>query len=222
MKTVLFSLFIFFLAFGAQAAKFEQGYYYDINGQKVEGLINRNPGGKGPIKDEGFITFKEDEKAQKQNLSASMIHGFVIGVDSFTVARAPRNGDWSKNELDFVRVLVDGSLKLYAVSAGGGGGSGFSPGISTGIGVGGGLASGVGLSLGSNLFGGGSHPVYYYGAGPASITQLKKDNFIDVMSEVLGDEPEAVEKVKNKTYKMGDMDKLIAYYNQLRQDNLKK
>jgi hypothetical protein len=229
MKTLILSAFTMLLAVTAKAqmfgGKFEAGYYYDINGQKVEGLINENTSGKGPIPYEGYIIFKEAEKAPKQNLSASMIHGYVIGRDSFIVAHSPRNGAWSKYELDFVRVVVNAPTKLYTINGSdhSGGGSGSRPSVSTGFGVGGGIGSGVGLglSLGSGLFGGGgsSHNAYYYGTETNNMAEVNKQNFIDVMSEVLADEPDVVEKIKNRKYKIGDMDALIKYYNGLREEH---
>ena len=220
MKTTLLFLSAILFAVSANAqvlgSKFRPGYYYDINGQKVEGLI-RSGTGKKPIGGEGYITFKEDEKAEKQNLSASMIHGFVIGTDSFTVAHAPRQGNWSANELDFVEVMINAPLKLYAINSSGGGGggrSGLSPGIGFGMGGGLGIGTGLGLSLGSGAFGGGGgHIVYYYGSDTGTITEIKKQNFVEVMSEVMDDEPQTVEDIKNKKYKFGDMDKLVDYYN---------
>jgi len=218
MRLLFLFAFILFFAIGSNAqglsSKFQQGYYYDINGQKVEGYI-RTGTGKKLVENEGYITFKEEDKAPKQNLSASMIHGFVIGRDSFIVARAPRVGTWSKNELDFMQVLVNSPLKLYVINSAGGndGGSGISP--SVGLGVGGGMGLGGGISLGSNLFGGGGHKVYYFGSDTGSMTELKKQTFVDVMSEVMADEPEIVDKIKAKKYGFGDMEKLVKNYNEL-------
>ncbi len=202
---------------GSLSSKFQQGYYYDINGQKVEGYI-RTGTGKKLVENEGYITFKEEDKAPRQNLSASMVHGFVIGRDSFIVAHSPRVGNWSKNELDFVQVVVNSPLNLYAVNAAGGDGSGGGIQPSVGLGMGGGLGvgGGLGLSLGSGMFSGGKHVTYYYGSDTGSMTELKKQNFIDVMSEVMADEPDAVDKIKTKKYGLGDMDKLVKYYNDLR------
>ena len=250
MKTILSAILLLLLAVSTQAKmygnKFNQGYYYDLKGQKVEGLINMNPSGDSPVKGEGFIVFKEDNKATEQKLSASMINSFVVGIDSFTVAPAPKNLPWSKDELDFIRVVVDTKIKMYEIDAngssgdnnGGGnsGGGGITPRISTGIGFGGGfggLAGGIGISLGSSLFhhnnkggkGSGNNPagiVYYYGPGPGSLTLITKENFIDAMSEIMSDEPDAVDKIKSKKYKLADMEDLVKYYYQLKDNNTAK
>jgi len=224
---------ILLLAVNAKAqmfgGKFEQGYYYDINGQKVEGLINENTSGKGPLPNEGYIIFKENDKADKQKLSASMIHGFVVGVDSFVVARAPRIGAWSKYDMDFLRVVINDTTKLYTINGSERGkegrGGGVRPSVSTGLGIGGGYGGGIGmgLSLGSGLFGGGgggsTHAVYYYGSGTGDMVEVTKQNFVAAMTEVLAAEPEAVKKVVDKKYKLGDMEALLKYYNQLREEH---
>jgi hypothetical protein len=220
MKNLFLAAIVVLIAINAHAqgltGKFQQGYYYDINGQKVEGYI-RTGTGKKLVEHEGYITFKEEDKAPKQNLSASMIHGFVIGRDSFIVASAPRVGSWSKNDLDFMQVVINSPLKLYSINASGGGGGGLQPSVGLGIGGGsvGGIGTGLGLSLGSGMFGGGNHTVYYAGSDTGSMTEVKKQNFVDIMSEVMADEPEAVDKIKAKKYDLGDMEKLIKYYNEL-------
>lgn len=202
-------------------AQFVPGYYYDINGEKVPGLINRYPSGKGIMKDEGFIEFKDDEKARPQRLSASMIHGFVIARDSFTVAHAPRyGGPWTKNELDFVQVVVSSLTNLYMISggsggSGGGGGSRIKPMISTGIGTGGmGMGGGIGINLGG---GGGSGRgsvgnAYYYGETTATMQTFKPETFVETMGDVMGDEPEVVEKIRDGTFNAGNIDGLVKYY----------
>src|SRR5690606_15777520 len=93
------------------------GHYFDINGQKVSGLIQTNPSGKGPIPGEGFIVFRADKNAEKQKLSASMIRSFVAGLDSFTVTHHKNPELKGKNGIDFIKVLIDAPLKLYAGKA---------------------------------------------------------------------------------------------------------
>src|SRR5438445_1465319 len=89
------------------AQKWLPGSFTDIKGNKVTGLIRKNPSNKSPIKDEGFIEFKDDSKANPYKLSASDLKSFSIGQDSFVVAHAPGNSNWSKKELDFVKVALD-------------------------------------------------------------------------------------------------------------------
>ncbi len=225
MKAIILPFLILLFGFNTYAqlfagGKFEEGYYYDINGQKVNGLIDRNPSGKGIVKNEGFIEFKEDAKAPKQRLSASMIHGFVVAKDSFTLAHAPMHGAWSKNELDFVKVVIDGPTKLYAINGNTKSGSGIRviPALSTGIGTGGssGMGGGLGISIGGGGGGGSARIAYYYGETTTSMVELKPQTFIEIMTDIMGDEPQAVEKIRDKTFNYNNVDSLIKYFNQLK------
>lgn len=208
----------------AKSQKWQSGYFIDVKGNRMDGLIQLNPSGKAPIKDEGFIAFKENKDAQELRLSASDLRYFVAGKDSFVVASSPMQGSWSKKEVDFVKVLLDEQLKLYMINGGSGsGGSGIhvSPGIGVGIGGGGygygGMGGGVGVSLGGgNGYGGRSKVSYYFGAAPTELTLLTPQNFTDIMSDIMGDEPDVVEAIKSGKYNLGNIDKLIAYFNKLK------
>ncbi len=209
----------------AKSQKWQSGSFTDIKGNKVAGLIRENPSGKGPIKDEGFIEFKDDAKANSYKLSASDLKSFTVGKDSFVVAHAPHNQTWSKKELDFVKVALDEEVKLYVANvgvggSGGGSGVGISPTFGGGLGTGG--YGGVGGGISINLGGGGGRSggkiatTYYYGANTAVMEQLTEQNFKDVMSDIMGDEPEVVEKIQAGQYILGNMDKLIAYFKQVK------
>ena len=212
------------LSITVKSQSWQPGHFYDIKGTKNTGFIRVNPRGKGPIKGEGFIEYKEDEKAESIKLSASDLRSFVAGRDSFIVAVAPAEG-WAKYDLDFVRVAVDAPLRLFEAkgSAGNGGsGLGFSPGIGVGMaggggtgGFGGGLGGGISIPIGGGGRGRGGKAVYYYGANTASMKPLTNENFVDVMTEIMGDEPDVVEKIQTKKYSLRDMDKLLAYFYQV-------
>lgn len=206
------------LSLAAKSQKWQPGYFYDVKGTKNPGLIRQNPSGKGPIKDEGFIEYKESEKSTPIKLSASDLRSYVAGKDSFIVAVAPKGG-WSKYELDFVQVAIDAPLRLF-IAKGGGGGSGFAiePGVGAGIGTGG-FGSGFGGGISIPLGGGGrgrSKIAYFYGVNTAEMQPLNNENFADVMSEVMGDEPDVVDKIKANEYNLRNIDKLIAYFNKVK------
>ena len=198
--------------------QWDDGYFYDSNGKKVPGQIVVSPSGRSPQDSEGFILFRKDKGEEKEKLTASMVRSFVAGRDSFTVAHAPRTGPWTGRSIDFVKVLVDEPMKLYATTGGGGGG--MSPGIRPSLGIGGGsFGSGVGGGLGINLGGGGGKgkTAYYYGDDPNSLTELRKDNFVQVMSEIMASQPEIVEKIKNKKYRYGNINELILDFYRLKE-----
>jgi len=215
--------FLLILAVFTSAAfgqKWQPGYFYDIKGNKVPGLIQHNPGGKGPIKNEGFIIYKDNPKANEIKLSASDIKYYVIGKDSFIVAHPPSYEVWPKGDLDFVKVELDEPLKLYTYGSSSGGGGGFrvSPSFSGGFGTGGYGGAGVGINLGSGGGGGGrsSRVTYYFGTGVGDMSQVTPMNFIDVMTDIMADEPQAVEAIQQGKFNITKMQGLVNYYKQLK------
>jgi hypothetical protein len=227
MRSILIILFLMLTILSAksQSGKWLPGRFTDVKGNSDTGLIRIDPAGKGPIKDEGFIEFKENNKTDPFVLSASDLRYFVAGQDSFVVAHAPRNETWSKNELDFVRVAIDEDPKLYVARGGKGGGRGIGiepevgAGIGTGFGSGGGgfgtgFGGGISIPIGGGRRGG-DKATYYYGTNPASLHRITDVNFEDIMSDMMGDEPDVVEKIHAKVYVLGNMEKLIAYFKQV-------
>lgn len=204
------------------AQKWQQGYFFDIKGNKVPGLIQNNPGGKGPVKNEGFIVYKDNPKANEIKLSAGEIKYFVAGQDSFIVAHPPSYETWPKAELDFVKVELDEPLKLYTYngsSGKGGGGFRLAPSFSGGFGTGGYGGGGVGISLGG---GGGNNggyargATYYFGTSVADMSQVTPMNFVDVMTDIMADEPQVVEAIQQGKFSLSKMDNLLNYYRKLK------
>jgi len=224
MRLPLLILLFSGIAFSASAQlglnQWDDGYFYDSSGKKVIGQIAVNPSGRGPENNEGFILFRKDKGEEKEKLTASMVRSFVAGKDSFTVAHAPRSGAWTGRSIDFVKVLVNEPLKLYATTGDSRNGGGMGPGIRPSFGIGGGsFGTGMGGGLGINLGGGRGgkgKSAYFYGDNPNNLTELRKDNFIEVMSEIMASEPEIVEKIKNKKYKYGNMDELVLDFYKLK------
>jgi len=232
MNKYTFLIFCFVLiAISAQAQKWQPGHFTDSKGNISAGFIRIDPSARGPVKNEGFIEYKEDKAAKKTKISASAIQSFVMGRDSFVVTHAPKNQFWPRYELDFVKVAVNEDLKLYATYSehsaehyAGGGGSGFSIGIGGGTGFGTrgfgvGVGGGVEIPLGSSgapgrggYYGG---PVYYYGENTAEMKIITNENFADVMTDVMGDEPDVVNKIVAKAYTLQNIDSLIVYFKQV-------
>jgi hypothetical protein len=223
MRSILIILFFMLTYLSAKSQKWQPGSFTDVKGNKVSGLVRENPSKKGPIKDEGFIEFKDNSKSNPYKLSASDLKSFTIGKDSFVVAHAPRNTNWTKKELDFVEVALDEETKIYVaeVGTGGGGGSGIgvSPEFGGGIGTGGysGAGGGVAINLGGGSGGRGKVMVtYYYGANTAEMEQLTPINFKDIMSDIMGDEPDVVDKIQAGKFNITNVDKLIAYFKEVK------
>jgi hypothetical protein len=220
MRPILIISCLMLLFTTAKSQSWQPGTFYDVKGTKNTGLIRLDPRGKGPIKGEGFIEYKENAKADDIKLSASDLRSFVAGRDSFIVAAAPKQG-WSKYDLDFVQVVVDAPLRLFAAkgNVGGGGGSGSGIGFGVGGGAGtGGFGGGLGGGVSIPIFGSGrgsAKTIYFYGANTAEMKLITDENFVDVMSEIMGDEPDVVEKIQTKKFGPNNMDKLITYFRQV-------
>lgn len=230
MRSILVILFLMLTIVSAksQSSKWTPGRFTDLKGNTESGMIRANPSAKGPVKDEGFIEFKDNNKTEPFKLSAGELKSFVMGKDSFVVGHAPRGETWAKKELDFIKVELDEDVKLYASQGGGGKGGRSGVGISPGLGVGagtGGYGGGVGAGVGVSvpIFGGGGggdgtggKSVYYYGENTASMRRITNENFEDVMSDMMGDEPEVVDKIHAKVYMLANIDRLITYFKQVK------
>lgn len=222
-KSILTAIVITIMSVASSyAQKWQPGYFIDAKGNKSVGLIRTNPGGTGPFKNEGFIEFKDGEKTNPYKLSTSDLQSFVVEKDSFVVAHAPGNETWAKKDFDFVKVVVNEPTKIYATRGAGKGGSGsgfrVSPGIGLSTGGGSAMGGGLGISFGGggngNRGGGKSVVSYYYGENTASMQHLTNENFIDIMSEVMGDEPEVVEQIRAGKFGLRNLDKLVEYFNE--------
>jgi hypothetical protein len=203
------------------AQKWQPGYFFDVKGNKVPGLIQANPGGKGPVKSEGFIIYKDNPKANEIKLSARELKYFVAGQDSFIVAHPPSYETWPKAELDFVKVELDEPLKLYTYngsSGKGGGGFRLAPSFSGGFGTGGYGGGGVGISMGSGGNNGGyaRGATYYFGTSVGDMSQVTPMNFVDVMTDIMADEPQVVEAIQQGKFSLNKMNNLLNYYRKLK------
>jgi hypothetical protein len=78
--------------------------------------------------------------------------------------------------------------------------------------VGGGLA----VNLGGSGKGGKVMTTWYYGANTAQMELLTPINFKDIMSDVMGDEQDVVDKIQAGQFNLGNIDKLIAYFKQVK------
>ena len=57
---------------------------------------------------------------------------------------------------------------------------------------------------------------YFYGPDADHLSQLTRKNYAEVMSLIVAGEPSLVEKIKDKTYRYGDMKELTEVYNRIK------
>ncbi|MDT3405514.1 hypothetical protein [Mucilaginibacter terrae] len=189
MRTILLALCILGVTLTSHAQSlfgktWIDGYYYDLTGKKVTGLISWSAPQKSLFSTEGDrIFFKEKEDAQKVKLLSKQISGFVMDKDSFVVSKHIDLKDFS-----FLSVVLNTPTKLY---------------LST-------IAYSAITSNG--MVSGGVLKNYYYGPDPDNITKITRKNYIDVLSQLMADKPDVVAKIKDKKFRFGRIDDLVEYY----------
>eukprot|EP01133_Synstelium_polycarpum_P012525 gene12525-14703_t len=174
--------------------KFQAGYYYDLNDQKISGKIAKDASSRNTFTSKTYFLFKSD--TDRVRISPDMIKSFVVGPDSFTVSHGP--------DAQFYKVVIDGPSKLFGLS----GFSSQAPTMSA--------APGGGMTMnggGTTFF---KSTTYFYGPDADHLSQLTRKNYAEVMSLIVADEPSLVEKIKDKTYRYGDMKELTEVYNRIK------
>lgn len=204
MRQILFILFILAISLTANAQgpqrKWFEGTIYHTSGEIFDGLISWAPPHKGEHEDGDQILYCADEKSEVFPIPYYKIKSFVMGADSFVVS----HNVLFKNS-PFMIVEVDNTTKLFTVKTAK---NGFPLIINTG-----GFTGNVGMGVGiGTTVGGGTRTNYYYGTTQDNVTKLEKKQFIEVMSNIMADKPEVVAKIKDKTFRYGDMVDLLTYY----------
>jgi hypothetical protein len=204
MRKILFIIFILAGTLTANAQgpnrKWYAGTLYHTSGEIFDGLISWTPPRKGEYEDGDQVLYRADERSEVFPIPYYKINSFVMGSDSIVVS----HNVLFKNS-PFMTVVLDNPTKLYTNKVMK---NGFPLMINTG-----GFTGNVGMGVGvGTSVGGGVKTTYYYGLSPDKVTKLEKKQFIEVMSILLADKPDVVAKIKDKTFRYGDMDDLINYY----------
>ncbi|PAW94292.1 hypothetical protein CKK33_12655 [Mucilaginibacter sp. MD40] len=190
----------FFAKAQAPAQQWDEGTVYHTTGEVFSGLVSWAPPIKGQYPDGDQILFKNTGSPDIFPIPYFKIKAFTMGRDSFVVST---NINLKNNPI--LLVEVDGPVNLYAAKI-------FKQGFPLLIGSGGGGGHfGVGMEVGTAI-GRGVKTSYYFGKTPNTVSKLDKKNFIEAMSTILADKPEVVAKIKDKTFRYGDMDDLLKYY----------
>lgn len=104
MKIFLLLFSFFYCSINIGFAKYKQGHYYDNNREKHIGYINFDW--------EDFIKFRSAKNGKASKFYSEDIMAFVIGEDSFLVARGIRFNYSLKKPIEFVQVLVSGAVDV--------------------------------------------------------------------------------------------------------------
>ncbi|MBL4675824.1 MAG: hypothetical protein JKY70_06420 [Mucilaginibacter sp.] len=182
------------------APQFDQGTVYHNTGEIFHGMVSWSPPSKGQYPDGDQILFKNEGSPDIFPIPYFKLKSFTMGADSFVVST-----NINLKNSPILLVEVDGPVCLYAAKI-------FKQGFPLLIGSGGGGGNvGVGLEVGTAI-GRGVRTSYYFAKNPNVVTKLDKKNFIETMSTILADKPDVVAKIKDKTFRYGDMDALLKYY----------
>ena len=181
----------------AQDWEWHPGYYYDLNNIKHTGLVqvstfdNGTAYGTSKFKSSEFFRFKTDEKSPQQELYALDVQSVVVGADSIVVRhwfRTDRKG----------RVKKDTAGNEYSVAS-------FLK-----VELNSGETKVYSKLLDGNNYG--TYTGYYYGKNADNINDINTDTFAQVMSDIVKDAPDLVEKINKEDFKLRKMEKLINAY----------
>ncbi|WP_454802262.1 hypothetical protein [Mucilaginibacter phyllosphaerae] len=204
MRKILFILCLLTASFTSNAQngnrKWFEGRVYHSSGEVFDGLVSWAPPRKGEYEDGDQVLYRANEQSEVFPIPYYKINSFIMGDDSIVVSHNVQ----FKNS-PFMTVLLDNPTKLYTNKVTK---NGFPLIINTG-----GFTGNVGMGVGvGTSVGGGVKTTYYYGANPDKVTKLEKKQFIEVMSTMMADKPDVVVKIKDKTFRYGDMQDLLTFY----------
>jgi len=184
LSTILFSITTF-VSYAQKYGDYTPGCIYDLQNVKSVGLVKWTPPTISPFTPAGdHVFFKLTEDDQRQKVKSVQFRAFIMGADSFVVSHAKET-----EQYPIFKVVFNKTVKLYAryrttnYQA--------PPGVF--------IVNGYMIN-------------YYFGPDPDHITELNRKNFIEVMTSVIDDRPDLVDKVKNKEYKYGDIAELLKVY----------
>ncbi|MCD8739906.1 hypothetical protein LT679_04780 [Mucilaginibacter roseus] len=181
------------------SAQWKKGCYYDLNNTQHTGLIKA---------DEKYILYKPSKKADESKLTAEDIKAYVTEKDSFRVSHAPVIG-----EPVFVQVLTSGPTKIYVSRP-------KPKKFSRGSIIGGLLGGETGAEIGGHADALKRYNGYYYGQDENSLAMITMQNFEEITASIMADKPKVAAKIKDKTFRYGDIDELIVFYNTGREPSL--
>jgi len=216
MRKILLLLCILSITICAKAQLFgkswKEGAYYDFTGVKHLGLVSWTPPQLSLTKGKGDkIYFKKDKKSNDAEIKSADLASFTMKINDETIDSFIVSKNEKFEKAPFLKVEIANGLKLYSwiteqhssrMTMGGPGGITTPDGIP--------LLSVDRTTTGANLFGG--KTTYFFGNDPENVTELNRKNFVETMSQIMANKPEAVARIKNKKLRYGDMDDLLYFY----------
>jgi len=206
MRKILLLLCILSITISAKAQFFgknwKEGSYYGTDGNKHIGLIAWEVASPSIFKKKGdHIFYKTDKKADNVKISSTDLTAFTMRYDEETIDSFIVSKNIMLENNPFLRVVIANNIKLYSWLTT----TTMAPTMTMGT---------YGWKL--DLITKGSRysvkTTYFFGSDPENVTKLDKKNFIEIMSKIMADKPEAVARIKNKKLRYGDMEDLLYFY----------
>ncbi|HEX3386984.1 MAG TPA: hypothetical protein VHS53_17410 [Mucilaginibacter sp.] len=182
----------------AQDDDWQPAHYYDVNNIKHTGYVqittfdNLTRYGNSKVKVSEWFKFEANEKAPVLELYALDMQSVVTNTDSIVVRhsfRTDRKGnvktDSAGNQYTaagFYRVELNNSDTKIYSKS----------------------------MVGNNAFA--NYTAYYFGKDADNIYDITNDNFAQIMTGIMKDAPDLVEKIKNGDFKLRKMEKLLIAY----------
>ena len=214
MKTLSLILFMICIAFGVYAQDYSNGYYYDLSGQKITGLIKFSPAWS-------VMHFKSDKDASSGKIKIKNISSVVMltdvppGKDSLTVLTE----DNKSSKLYFAKLMQETPVtkfyyKYYEINSGG-------------------VPSMTSNNV-PNSTNNGSHSITHWSVSAAysgtrreimyqegnTTRELNKKNFYDIITKAFADQPFLVQQIASKRYTYKNINDIFERYRRQRDYDL--
>lgn len=209
MRTILLILIVLLVSCqsNAQSSKeYQDGYYYDLSGQKITGLVIFAPSWD-------YIRFKSNSDAHVEKIKIENItavgSSMRIGIDSLTVLTE----DDKESKRYFAHfILATPTTRLYYkyISYSGGGGGPTMTIVPANTNPNG---TSIRWTNTNSYNYSGSYKFTMYQDGNTTY-RLTKSNYIEVLSKAFADVPDLVKRIQNGEFKFKQLDDIITQYKQ--------
>lgn len=211
MRTILLTLCILSVTVTAKAQlfarKYKPGYYYNLEGQKITGLLSFEV-----YRDE--IRFKEDKEAKARDISLDQINA-VITLEPKKDSLVVLSEDGKNNKRYLGKFIVATPVtKLYYKfkSYSSGGAPTMSYGASPNMGSRGSApAFTTTMNWSSSAMYSGVQNILMYEENGTTY-EINKGNFVETISKTMADNAEIVAQVKAKKLKFKHLDQIMEQY----------
>ncbi|WP_421939102.1 hypothetical protein [Pedobacter sp.] len=184
---------------------FFKGAYYDLQGIKHTGLVYFTPLS-------ATLRFKEKEEDKVQKIDISLLKAIVVSGSKDSLVVLSYEGKAEKRYLGKLIATSPGRKFFCKYEPVGGGSPMMSIGATANPGARGSSPSFSNTYTWSSRNYYGLKTVYMYEEGSTTY-ELKRGNYVEILSRDLSDKPELVKQIVSKKLRYGDLGKIFSAYN---------